>query len=133
MIEELVSNNELAERIAIRRSRDVRGGERKRINCKRCRRKIPESRRRDALFCSKRCCNNYAWEERTKLRTEIRTEVRLMLQSVVCQCGNNLNNTPGRHGPLAKWCGKRCRDNHAQRQYKLRQKLKNQTEAAACA
>lgn len=117
---ELLSDVDHESRIKLRIA--LEGVTRRRIKCKRCNKLIPEERRRDAIYCSVRCQRNYRREQITALRTEMRGEYRIIACPTECECGATLNNGPGRHGPPARWCGKRCRDREAQRQCRARRK-----------
>lgn len=113
---ELSGEEDLQRRIAMRTAlRD----QRKRMTCKRCRKTIPDNRRRDSLYCSTTCHDNYYREQMTLLRTEMRGEARRLLAPSHCRCGEPLNNKSGRHGPIANAC-KRCRDIDAQRRYRAK-------------
>src|SRR6185312_4227331 len=90
-------------RIALRRQRQ-------RIRCLRCRKKIPETRRIVARYCSVACHSAHRREELTALRSECRQAVRT--SRPCAECGIVL--PPPRSGLLPRYC-KRCRDRLASR------------------
>ena len=97
---------------------------RRRATCRRCKKKIPESRRRDSLYCSGRCHSLWRWESLLALRAEVRAEYR-RLAAGVCSCGEVVSSEPGRPGPRRRWCSKRCRDREAQRRCQERKKARD--------
>lgn len=94
---------------------------RKRIKCKRCDEKIPEERRRDAIYCSMFCQRAYRWEQITNIRTDMRGEFRKLTAPTQCKCGALLNNRLGRHGRIRMGC-KKCQDCAKSRAYYWRQR-----------
>ncbi len=114
---ELSSEADLSRRIDARRLSQRSYRER----CKRCRKKIPQDRRIVSLYCSVACHNNYNWEQRKLLRAEIRATMRALLAPTHCDCGELLNNQPGRPGKIAQSCRK-CRNRRDQRNYAARKR-----------
>lgn len=115
---ELSSERDLSRRIDARRGLE---GQRARLHCKRCRKLIPEDRRVDSIYCSKECHNNYRREQTTSLRTEMRGTYRQMVAPTECECGERLDNRPGKRAPIRKSC-RRCQNREAQRRRRMRLK-----------
>ncbi len=61
--------------LRLRRAQDVRSGLRPYERCRNCRKKIPETKRRDARYCSYRC--GYRYRNWDGLRAEVERAIRL--------------------------------------------------------
>lgn len=104
MIESIVTDADLARRLA---AREAREGERSRVRCKRrcCRKAIPEHKRADAVYCSEKCKRASRRNERDELVQEIRHTLRSGKTVSACACGAALETR--RTGPVPQQCG-RC-------------------------
>lgn len=100
--------------VRIRAARGAAEGVRRRARCLRCRKRIPDCRRADALYCSEECHDRHRREEVSGLRSEVRAIVRA-LAPTTCDCGAPLS-VAGKSGPIPRRC-RRCANREAQRRH----------------
>jgi hypothetical protein len=104
--EDMVSD---ADRDRLRAEQDARRDMRPRARCARgrCRRKIPESRRLDAIYCSRKCATAASGERKYALVRYIATRVRAeSVRAARCEeCGKEIPPSSAvARGPIPRWC-----------------------------
>ncbi len=111
---ELSNESDLSRRIS---ARYLLENGRQRFRCKRCKKAIPDDRRRDSIFCSTKCHNNYGGEQMSLLRAEIRHARRAEAAPTHCECGTQLDNRGDRPGKIARMCRRCCNRKSQKRRY----------------
>lgn len=95
----------------LRRAQDARDGERHRIQCASigCKRHIPDTKRPQSKYCSRKCSSQARALAITALKSEVTQQVRsLEMAGRTCSACKRTIVSRNSRGPLPKWC-ERCR------------------------
>jgi hypothetical protein len=98
---------DLGRRLEARRARD---GERQRVLCLRCRKRLPEGKRAHAKYCSVACGNAFRYHARRDSKAALRKECRraawLARAPALCACGEPLSLSLRGAPPARRWRAK---------------------------
>lgn len=106
--------------------RDAMRGERPRVLCDRCRRRIPETKRADAKYCSEHCKRRGRFDTLDEMRKELRRAVRMLKTVGRCACGCALD-VRIRPGAVPTRCI-RCRKREDMRRLRARRRAERGKE-----